>query len=73
MRRRRWPDGAESQRLAAIQCIKEARRLIRVARQNAKIDPTLQTMALADAGEQLADAERYLTLARLGQTEEDDE
>ena len=71
MRRRRWPAGAEEQRRAAIQAIRYARELIRDARACAKIDPTLQAIQLADAGEQLADAERFLTLAKLA--EGDDE
>lgn len=70
MRRRRWPDGAEEQRRAAITMIREARRLLTEIRKQARIDPTLIEMMSADAITQLADAERYLVLARSGETDE---
>lgn len=73
MRRRRWPDGAESHRVAAIQCIKHARNLMDDARRNAKVNPDLQAIQIADAQRMLSDAERFLVLARLGVDDEDGE
>lgn len=70
MRRRRWPDGAETQRKDAIAAIREIRRLAQEARRLARIDPTLIAIMLADIELQAADAERMLVLARLGETEE---
>lgn len=70
MKRRRWPDGAEEQRRAAITAIRETRRLIREIRRLARVDPILIELMTADAETNLADAERYLVLARSGETEE---
>lgn len=71
MRRRRWPDGADEHRRAAIQAIRVARHRIDEARKLAKIDPQLQQLLLADAATDLSDAERYLVLARMGEKDED--
>jgi hypothetical protein len=71
MARKRWPEGAEENRRAAIAAIREARRLQNEARRLAKTDPQLQTLYLADASALLADAERYLLLARLGEEEDE--
>ena len=86
MQRRRWPDGAETQRRDAVTAIRAARD--EQARSRAVLkqldgllrrtlnEPLAHDMirdiqvALSDAGEQLADAERLLVLARLGQDEE---
>lgn len=73
MPRKRWPDGAETQRLNAIQEIREARQLIRMARDQRKIDPDLVERMLADATTNLADAMRYLTEARLGVNTDEEE
>jgi len=69
--RRRWPDKAEDHRRSTIMMIREARRLIQEIRKEAKKDPDLVIMMAADAETSLADAERYLVLARSGETEED--
>lgn len=87
MRRRRWPDGAETQRRTAIAAIRDARESHREIRTLAdKLEDLLRkTMneplahwmladirtACGDAGEALADAERLLVLAKLGEKEED--
>ena len=86
MQRRRWPDGAEMQRKDAIAAIRTARdeqRRVRELLMNLDQllrrtlhEPLAHDMisdmrtAIADAGEQLADAERFLVLARSGETEE---
>lgn len=70
-RRRRWPDGAETQRRDAITAIRTIRQLAQEARKIVKIDPTLIEMMLADIEVQAADAERLLVLAKLGEKEED--
>lgn len=71
MRRRRWPDGADDHRRAAIQAIKVARGRIDEARKLARIDPHLQQLLLADANADLSDAINYLLLARMGEKDED--
>lgn len=70
-RRRRWPDGAETQRRDAIAAIRAIRLLAQEARKIVKIDPKLIEMMLADIEIQAADAERLLVLAKLGEREED--
>lgn len=70
-RRRRWPDGAETQRRDAITAIRTIRHLAQEARKIVKIDPKLIEMMLADIEIQSADAERLLVLAKLGEREED--
>ena len=86
MQRRRWPDGAEMQRKDAIAAIRTARDEQRRVREllmgldqllrRTLHEPLAHDMisdmrtAIADAGEQLADAERFLVLARSGETEE---
>lgn len=70
MKRRRWPDGAEEHRKAAITMIRETRRLLSEIRRLARIDPVLIELMAADALTNLADAERYLVLARSGEAEE---
>lgn len=70
MKRRRWPDGAEEQRRAAITMIRDTRKLIQEIRRLARIDPVLIELMSADAETNLADAERYLVLARSGEAEE---
>lgn len=70
MTRRRWPDGAEDQRKAAVAAIKEARELIKKARLFPKTNPDLLQMLLADALTELSDAERYLIQARSGEKDE---
>lgn len=70
MKRRRWPDGAEEHRRAAIAMIREARKLAQEIRRLARIDPALIELMSADMMTHLADAERYLILARSGETEE---
>ena len=72
-RRRRWPDGAESHRQAAVEHIRHARNLIRAARANSRINPTLLELQLADADTNLGDAENRLLRARLGEPEEPDD
>lgn len=87
MQRRRWPDGAETQRKDAIAAIRAARDEQRATRalleqldqllRRTLREPLAHDMIadarlhMADAGEQLADAERLLVLARLGAAEED--
>lgn len=84
--RRRWPDGAETQRKDAIAAIRTAREEQRQTRalldqldsllRRTLREPLAHDMIadmrirIADAGEQLADAERLLVLARLGASEE---
>lgn len=86
MQRRRWPDGAETQRKDAIIAIRAARdeqrrirelltnldQLLRRTLREPLAHDMISDMraAIADAGEQLADAERLLVLARLGAAEE---
>jgi hypothetical protein len=88
MQRRRWPDGAETYRKNAIAAIRTAREEQRDARalidqldqllRRTLNEPLAQAMLtdtrtkLADAGEQLADAERFLVLARLGANDLDE-
>lgn len=72
-RKRRWPDGADEHRRAAIAAIREARRLQNEARRLAKTDPHMQAILLADAATLLSDAERWLVLARLGEGDDGDE
>jgi hypothetical protein len=85
--RRRWPDGAETQRKDAIAAIRAAREeqrhtralldqldglLRRTLREPLAHDMIADArMHMADAGEQLADAERLLVLARLGERDDD--
>jgi hypothetical protein len=82
MQRRRWPDGAETHRRDAIAAIRAARDEQRQVRtlidqidqllRRTLHEPLAHAMLndirtrIADAGEQLADAERFLVLARLG-------
>jgi hypothetical protein len=86
-RRRRWPDGAEIQRRDAITAIRDARDQHRAIRTlTDRLDELLRRTlneplahmmtadirsACSDAGEALADAERLLVLAKLGEKEED--
>lgn len=88
MQRRRWPDGAETHRKDAIAAIRTAREEQRRARalidqleqllRRTLHEPLAHAMLtdmrskLADAGEQLADAERFLVLARLGTNDTDE-
>lgn len=83
-RRRRWPEGAEERRRAAITTIHEARalqqgvqRLLADIYTTARLDPSLVELMSRDAQRDLAfsetnlaDAERYLVLARSGETDE---
>lgn len=71
MRRRKWPDGAETQRRDAISAIRAIRELADQARPLLKTNPALVELLLADIQRNSADAERLLILARLGESERD--
>lgn len=68
-RRRRWPDGAETQRQNAIAAIRSARDLTEYLRTLSEVDVRILRGVLADILVELSDAERYLVLARLGEPE----
>lgn len=87
MQRRRWPDGAETQRRDAIAAIRAAREEQRTTRtlldrldqllRRTLHEPLAHDMIsdarvhLADAGSALADAALFLTQARLGERDDD--
>lgn len=86
-RRRKWPEGSEQQRKDAIAAIRNTRDLHQDIRAlTYRLDELLRSTlneplahlitadirtACSDAGEALADAERLLVLARLGEKEEE--
>lgn len=66
--RKRWPDGAEAQRVLAKERAGHARELIKeaVALIQQRRDFTLAELKLAYADSELADIERGLTEAKIG-------
>lgn len=68
--RRRWPDGAEQRRQDALAAIDDVRKLLRDMRENARKDPDFVIMMTYEAGEILADAARFLAMARSGEKDQ---